>query len=131
MEKFVIDGRRRLSGSVTPSGNKNEALPCVWAATLLTDKPVILKNVPRIRDVEVMCDVLSRQGAQVTWHDRNTLEICNASLGLFPLDVDLCKRIRASILFAGPMVAKYGAWIYPRLVEMLLDDAVLIRTFKC
>ena len=71
MEKFVIDGRRRLSGSVTPSGNKNEALPCL-AATLLTDKPVILKNVPRIRDVEVMCDVLSRQGAQVTWHDRNT-----------------------------------------------------------
>ena len=74
MEKFVIDGRRRLSGSITPSGNKNEALPCL-AATLLTDEPVILKNVPRIRDVEVMCDVLSRQGAEVTWHDRNTLEI--------------------------------------------------------
>jgi UDP-N-acetylglucosamine 1-carboxyvinyltransferase len=108
MEKFVIDGRRRLSGSITPSGNKNEALPCL-AATLLTDAPVLLKNVPRIRDVEVMCDVLSRQGAEVTWHDRNTLEICNANLRPGPLDVELCRRIRASILFAGPMVAKYGA----------------------
>ena len=53
MEKFVIDGRRRLSGEVTPSGNKNEALPCL-AATLLTDEPVILENIPRIKDVLVL-----------------------------------------------------------------------------
>jgi UDP-N-acetylglucosamine 1-carboxyvinyltransferase len=107
MEKFVIDGRRRLSGEVTPSGNKNEALPCL-AATLLTDEPVILRNIPRIRDVEVMCEVLAKQGSSVIWHDRNTVEICNGTLRVGPLDAELCRRIRASILFAGPMVAKYG-----------------------
>ena len=107
MEKFVIDGRRRLSGEVTPSGNKNEALPCL-AATLLTDEPVILNNVPRIRDVEVMCEVLQKHGASVNWHDRNTVEICNRDLRVEPLNPELCRRIRVSILFAGPMVAKYG-----------------------
>ena len=107
MEKFVIDGRRRLSGEVTPSGNKNEALPCL-AATLLTDEPVILRNVPRIRDAEVMCEVLANQGSSVVWHDRNTVEICNRTLRVGPLDAELCRRIRASILFAGPMVAKHG-----------------------
>ena len=104
--KFVIDGRRRLSGEVTPSGNKNEALPCL-AATLLTDEPVTLKNVPRIRDVEVMCSVLKAQGASVEWIERNTVKICNQGISLDP-DPDLCRRIRASILFAGPMVAKHG-----------------------
>lgn len=107
MEKFVIDGRRRLSGEVTPSGNKNEALPCL-AATLLTDEPVTLKNVPRIRDVEVMCSVLKAQGASVEWVERNTVKICNQGISLGPLDPNLCRRIRASILFAGPMVAKHG-----------------------
>lgn len=107
MEKFVIDGRRRLSGEVTPSGNKNEALPCL-AATLLTDEPVILENIPRIKDVLVMCEVLEKQGATVKWHNRNTVEICNHDLRVGPLDPNLCRRIRASILFAGPMVAKYG-----------------------
>ncbi len=112
MEKFVIDGRRKLTGSVTPSGNKNEALP-VLAATLLTDEPMVLKNVPRIRDVGVMCDVLERQGATVEWLDDNTLRICNASVSGHILDEQLCQRIRASILFAGPMVARHGGVILP------------------
>lgn len=112
MEKFVIEGRRRLSGVVTPSGNKNEALPTL-AATLLTKEPVILRNVPRIRDVEVMCQVLERQGATVEWLSQNDVRICNADVEGPSLDPDLCRRIRASILFAGPMVARLGHVILP------------------
>ena len=112
MEKFVIDGRRRLSGSVIPSGNKNEALPTL-AATLLTEEPVILRNVPRIRDVEVMCQVLEKQGATVEWLSENDVEICAGGVTGHALDAELCKRIRASILFAGPMVARMGHVVLP------------------
>ncbi len=112
MEKFVIEGRRKLSGTVTPSGNKNEALP-ILAATLLTDEPMVLKNVPRIRDVGVMCQVLERQGASVKWIDHNTLCISNAGVSGHILDEQLCQRIRASILFAGPMVTRHGGVILP------------------
>jgi len=112
VEKFVIDGRRRLSGSVTPSGNKNEALPTL-AACLLTEEPVILRNVPRIRDVGVMCQVLERQGATVEWLSENDVKICAANVRGAALDAPLCSRIRASILFAGPMVARLGHVILP------------------
>ena len=66
MEKFVIEGGYPLSGEMTPSGNKNEALP-VLAATLLTDEVVHLKNLPRIRDVMVMCEVIESIGGTVEW----------------------------------------------------------------
>ncbi len=112
MEKFVIRGRRRLSGRVTPSGNKNEALPCI-AATLLTPEPVVLDNVPRIRDVHVMLDVLIRQGADVEWLGPNRVRICNAAVEGAELDATLCRRIRASILFAGPMVARLRRVVLP------------------
>jgi len=112
VEKFVIDGRRRLSGSVVPSGNKNEALPAL-AATLLTEEPVILRNVPRIRDVGVMCQVLEHQGATVEWLSENDVRICTANVRGAALDAQLCRRIRASILFAGPMVARLGHVILP------------------
>ncbi len=106
MEKFIIEGGRTLSGTVVPSGNKNEALPAL-AATLLTDEPVILDNVPRIRDALVMCRVLERAGATVEWLGPNRVRICNANVRP-ELDAELCRRIRASILFAGPMVARMG-----------------------
>ena len=112
MEKFVIDGRRRLSGEVTPSGNKNESLP-VLAATLLTEEPVILDNLPRIRDVLVMCDVIVRQGGEVEWLGPNRVKICTANVSDEPLDSELCQRIRASILFAGPMVTRFGQVVLP------------------
>ncbi len=112
MEKFIIEGGRTLSGRVCPSGNKNEVLPAL-AATLLTDEPVVLSNVPRIRDVHVMLDVLQRQGATVDWEGPNQVRICNAAVKGAELDRDLCQRIRASILFAGPMVARLGRVILP------------------
>lgn len=112
MEKFVIEGGHRLSGTVVPSGNKNEALPAL-AATLLTDQPVVLGNVPRIRDVLVMCQVLERLGASVEWLEQNRLRICAANVGEAALDPDLCRRIRSSILFAGPLVARFGRVALP------------------
>lgn len=112
MEKFVIEGRHKLSGSVTPNGSKNEALPCL-AATLLTDEPVVLKNMPRIRDVLVMCEVLEAQGATCEWLGPNTLKVCNAEVNSTVLDARLCEHIRASILFAGPMVARMGRVVLP------------------
>lgn len=108
MEKFIIEGGRVLSGRVRPSGNKNEALPAV-AACLLTDEPVVLQNVPFIRDVEVMFEVLGHLGCTIERLGPNSVRVCAAGLGDRPrLDPELCKRIRASILFAGPLLARAG-----------------------
>jgi UDP-N-acetylglucosamine 1-carboxyvinyltransferase len=107
MEKFVIEGGYPLSGEMTPSGNKNEALP-VLAATLLTDEEVHLSNVPRIRDVEVMCEVIQSIGGTVEWVSRNEVKICAKGLSTGELNPQLCQRIRASILFAGPLLARVG-----------------------
>jgi UDP-N-acetylglucosamine 1-carboxyvinyltransferase len=106
MEKFVIEGGQRLSGSVRPGGSKNEALP-VLAATLLTDEPVILNNVPRIQDVEVMLEVLRDLGAEAAFIGDNQVRVCAANVHKTTLSRELCKRVRASILFAGPMLAKH------------------------
>lgn len=112
MEKFVIQGRRRLGGEVRPGGNKNEALPCL-AATLLTDEPVTLHNVPRIKDVLVICEVIERQGGTVEWLSESSVRICAGKLEGRKLDAELCKSIRASILFAGPLTARVGHVMLP------------------
>lgn len=112
MEKFVIEGRRPLHGSVTPGGNKNEALPAL-AATLLSEEPVVLDNVPRIRDVHVMCDVLASLGASVEWLEANKVRITCAEVSASRLDTELCRKVRASILFAGPMTARLGRLVLP------------------
>ena len=112
MEKFIIEGRKTLSGSVTPNGSKNEALPCL-AATLLTEEPVVLSNMPRIRDVMVMCEVLEAQGGSTEWIGPNKLRVDNSKVTSSTLDAELCKHIRASILFAGPMIARFGQVILP------------------
>jgi UDP-N-acetylglucosamine 1-carboxyvinyltransferase len=112
MERFVIEGGKQLHGTVRPNGSKNEALP-VLAACLLTSEPVMLKNLPRIADVEVMIEVLKSLGATVEELDRHTLRITSGELNTTVLDADLCRRIRASILFAGPMVARMGAVTLP------------------
>ncbi|MGB0590818.1 MAG: UDP-N-acetylglucosamine 1-carboxyvinyltransferase [Myxococcota bacterium] len=112
MERFVIEGGKQLHGTVRPNGSKNEALP-VLAACLLTSEPVMLKNLPRIADVEIMLEVLKSLGATVEELDRHTLRITSGELKTTVLDADLCRRIRASILFAGPMVARMGAVTLP------------------
>jgi UDP-N-acetylglucosamine 1-carboxyvinyltransferase len=107
-EQFVIEGRVPLAGTIRPEGNKNAALPII-AATLLTDEPVRLANVPRIRDVEVMVELIADVGAEVEWTGQNELTVCAGEIARTSLDRRLCERIRASILLAGPLLARCGA----------------------
>lgn len=107
MEKFIIQGGYPLNGEVTPSGNKNAALPLI-AACLLTDKPVILHNVPNIRDVQDMISLVRSLGVIVEKIENNTWRIHAREIRPADLQPDLCRRIRASILLAGPMVARTG-----------------------
>lgn len=112
MEKFVIEGGNKLSGKVRPSGSKNEALPCL-AATLLSDEEITLRNVPRIRDVEVMLEVLRDLGGENEWIDEGVVRIKNADVNKDALNPELCRQVRASILFAGAMLGRRGRCILP------------------
>ena len=112
MDKLIIQGGYPLSGEVTPSGNKNAALPLL-AACLLTDEPVILHNVPDIRDVQDMRNLLSSLGLQIEPAGNHSWKIQASELSPADLDPDLCKRIRASILLAGPMLARTGMFQLP------------------
>ncbi len=105
--RFIVQGGRALSGTVRPAGNKNAALP-ILAATLLADGPVELGNIPRIRDVEMMLALLADLGAGIEWTGSNDLRIDARSAASKPLDPALCARIRASILFAAPLLARFG-----------------------
>ena len=100
MEEFIIEGGVPLHGEVTPSGNKNAALPLL-AACLLTAEPVTLRNVPQIRDVQAMRKLIESLGAVVEELDATTWRITTRELVASHLDPDLCRRIRASILIAG------------------------------
>jgi len=107
MESFVIEGGRPLNGRVRAAGNKNGALP-ILAACALTAEPVTLANLPRIRDVETMIELLADLGADVEWHGANELRVHAGEIRKTNLDEDLCSRIRASILLAGPLLARFG-----------------------
>ncbi len=107
MDKFIIEGGIPLAGEITPAGNKNAALPLL-AACLLTDEPVILKNVPEIRDVMAMRALLESLGVTIETMENHTWRIQALDVRPADLDPDLCRQIRASILLAGPMVARSG-----------------------
>ncbi|HET7791517.1 MAG TPA: UDP-N-acetylglucosamine 1-carboxyvinyltransferase [Gemmatimonadales bacterium] len=109
---FRVSGGRALKGTIRPAGNKNAALP-ILAATLLADGPCRISNVPRIRDVETMAQLLEHLGAGVRWADDHTVEIDPRQASARPLDPALCARIRASILLAGPMLARFGSVTLP------------------
>ena len=101
-----------MSGSIEPAGNKNAALPII-AAALLTQDRVTLENVPRILDTEALVELVRTAGASATWTGNNTLEIEAKELRAGELDPVLCAKIRASILLAGPMLARCGQVILP------------------
>jgi UDP-N-acetylglucosamine 1-carboxyvinyltransferase len=107
MEAFVIEGAHRLSGTLKATGNKNGALP-ILAATLLTGEPVTLSNVPRIRDVQTMLDLLDDIGAEVSWTGPNEVRVVAAEASKHELDPVLCGRMRASFLLAGPLLSRVG-----------------------
>src|SRR5690242_13699984 len=110
--RFVVHGGRPLNGTVRPAGNKNAALP-ILAATLLADGPVDLTNIPRIRDVEMMVALLADLGASTEWTGPNALRVDARTATSKPLDPALCSKIRASILFAAPLLARFGRVFLP------------------
>jgi UDP-N-acetylglucosamine 1-carboxyvinyltransferase len=111
MYTYRIEGNFPIKGKIRASGNKNAALPCISAA-LLTDEPVILKNIPDIEDVSVMLEIIQALGAEVKRPGPNTLELHTRDIKS-EIPVDLAKKIRASLLFAGPLLARTGKAILP------------------
>lgn len=110
--QYVVEGGSTLCGTIRPSGNKNAALPIV-AAALLSEEPVTLENVPRIRDVETLVELIRSAGVAAEWKQRNTLLINAKTVRSAELDPQLCKKIRASILLAAPMLARCGLVTLP------------------
>jgi UDP-N-acetylglucosamine 1-carboxyvinyltransferase len=102
----VIEGGNPLNGRVRASGNKNGALP-ILAACLLTEEPVVLDNVPRIRDVETMLELLAHLGAEADWTGPNEIRV-HAQDVHHEVDLRLASRIRASFLLAGPLLSRLG-----------------------
>ncbi len=112
MARFIIQGKRRISGAFRPAGNKNAVLPML-AACLLTDEPVKLANVPRIEDVATMLEILADLGVSVS-RNGPTVTLRAAGLRKRQLSRELCHRVRSSILCAGPLLARHRqAALYP------------------
>src|SRR5919201_1429419 len=111
-DAFVIEGARPLSGRIRAAGNKNAALP-ILASSLLTEEPVTLANVPRIRDVDTIIELLAELGADATWTGPNEVRVDTANVSRSDPDPALCSRIRASFLLAGPLLARFGRATMP------------------
>src|SRR5436190_8388221 len=108
MERFIVEGGRRLEGTIRPGGNKNAALP-ILASCLLTDEPVILHNLPDIEDVRVMLKILEGIGVAVEHLETNVVRLhAKGDISSNP-ETDLSRKIRASILLAGPLLARCGS----------------------
>jgi UDP-N-acetylglucosamine 1-carboxyvinyltransferase len=107
MEKFVIEGGVPLSGVLFPAGNKNGALP-ILASSVLTEDEVVVRNVPRIRDVEAMLEILTAIGVDVSWRGPNEVALCAAGAREVRVEEELAAPIRASFLLAGPLLARFG-----------------------
>ncbi|MGF1511203.1 MAG: UDP-N-acetylglucosamine 1-carboxyvinyltransferase [Myxococcota bacterium] len=106
-EVFRIEGGHPIGGTIRPSGNKNAALPLI-CASLLTEETVTLRNVPKIRDVEVLLMLLGELGVSVGWQGENTLELNAQGLDRTDVSPERATQIRASILLAGPLLARLG-----------------------
>jgi len=111
-EQFVIEGNHSLRGEVTVSGNKNAALKML-PACLLTDEPVTLTNVPDIADVRVTLELLRRLGCEVEELGDHRVRVHARDIAKHELDREMCVRTRASIVFAGPMLARMGRVEFP------------------
>ncbi len=113
MSQYIIRGGKKLHGNVKISGNKNAALPCI-AAAILSDEPVILRNVPHIEDVFVLTEILRSLGGRVhSEPSRGEMHIHMPTIKKHEIDRNLSEKIRASVLLAGPMLARSGKIILP------------------
>ncbi len=107
MPSFLVEGGHTLHGSIRPAGNKNGALPAL-AATLLSTEAVTLENVPRIRDVETLLEILRSLGAVAEWEGDDAVRVDAGGVTEGRPDPEMARRIRASILLAGPLLARFG-----------------------
>ena len=107
MHEYIIEGGFPIHGTITASGNKNAALPCI-AATLLSAEPVILHNIPEIEDTSVMLNILQSFGVKITNIKKHSWKIEAKTVNHECIPKELSKKIRASILFAGPLLARCG-----------------------
>lgn len=112
MYKYVIDGGFPIKGTIDASGNKNAALPCI-AASILTREPVVLRNVPDIEDVHVMTEILASLGVSVQQESANVWRLDASTLATSEISPEMAQKIRASILFAGPLLARTGSVTLP------------------
>jgi len=112
MSKYFIEGGHPLNGSIKASGNKNAALPCI-AAALLTGEPVILRNIPDIEDVQVMFDVYRALGGELKSLGQNAWQLRTGDIRSSEIPGEYAQKIRTSILFAGPLLARTGKVILP------------------
>src|SRR4051794_36994261 len=111
-DAFVIEGAHPLSGRIRAAGNKNGALP-ILAACLLADDAVVLSNVPRIRDVDTMLELLGDLGADARWTGTNEVYVHTGDVNKSSPDIALGSKIRASFLLAGPLLARFGKATMP------------------
>jgi UDP-N-acetylglucosamine 1-carboxyvinyltransferase len=107
MSKYIINGGKKLKGTLKVAGNKNAVLP-IMAATLLVDEQVTLENVPSIKDVSVMTLILEQMGADVERIDSSILKINTQKVNTYKVPTDLAKQLRASVLLLGPLFARFG-----------------------
>ena len=107
MPSYIVEGGHSLSGTIRPAGNKNAALPAI-AATVMSSEPVTLQNIPRIGDVETLLELVTTLGADVRWDDENAVTIDASGVSSGTVDRALSERIRASLLLAGPLLARFG-----------------------
>lgn len=107
MDKLIIQGGIPLQGEISISGAKNAALP-ILAATLLTDEPVIISNVPHLHDITTTMGLLGRMGSELMIDERMNIEVNNNNIREFFAPYELVKTMRASILVLGPLLARYG-----------------------
>lgn len=112
MSKYIIEGGFPIDGRIKASGNKNAALPCI-AAALLTDEPVYLENVPEIEDTKVMLEILSELGGRAEKKNPGEWEISCAAVNETIIPEEAALKVRASILFAGPMLGRFGRVTLP------------------
>jgi UDP-N-acetylglucosamine 1-carboxyvinyltransferase len=128
MNKYLIDGSFPINGKIKASGNKNAALPCI-AATLLTDEEVILRNLPEIEDVMVMFEILKGLGAEVKKKGCGIWSVKIQDIKTHEIPQEHAKNIRASILFAGPVLARLGKVLLPPPGGDVMEDEGLIPIF--
>jgi UDP-N-acetylglucosamine 1-carboxyvinyltransferase len=112
MNQYLIEGGRPISGTIRASGNKNAALPCI-AAALLTGEPVILRNIPDIEDVQVMLEVYRSLGGETESLGSNAWKMKLGNIKNSEIPQEQARKIRASILFAGPLLARTGKAVLP------------------